>query len=44
VPLFERGAVRAVVDSVHPVDRADEAFERLLGRGKVGNVVLDFGG
>jgi NADPH:quinone reductase-like Zn-dependent oxidoreductase len=44
VPLFERGAVRAVVDSVHPVDRADEAFERLLGPGKVGNVVLDFGG
>jgi NADPH:quinone reductase-like Zn-dependent oxidoreductase len=44
VPLFERGALRAVVDSVHSVDDAEEAFKRLTGRGKVGNVVLDFGG
>lgn len=44
VPLFERGELRAVVDSVHPVESAEAAFERLLGSGKVGNVVLDFGG
>jgi NADPH:quinone reductase len=43
VPLFERGAVRAVVDSLHPADTADAAFERLLGRGKVGNILLDLG-
>lgn len=42
VPLLADGTVRAVVDSVHPVEQAAAAFDRLMGRGKVGNVIVDF--
>jgi NADPH:quinone reductase len=44
VPLLADGSVRPIVDSVYPVEEAGAAFDRVLGRGKLGNVVLDFGG
>jgi len=43
IPLLADGTVRAVVDSVHPVTQTAAAFDRLMGPGKVGNVLLDFG-
>jgi len=43
VPGLTAGRIKAVVDSVFPVEQAAAAFERLEGRGKFGKVLLDFG-
>ena len=39
----EDGTIAPAVDSVFPLDRANEAFDRALARGKKGRVVLDLG-
>jgi putative PIG3 family NAD(P)H quinone oxidoreductase len=43
VPGLAAGRIRAVVDSVFPVEEVAAAFDRLEGRGKSGKVLLDFG-
>jgi NADPH:quinone reductase-like Zn-dependent oxidoreductase len=42
--LADAGALRPSVDSTFPLDRASEAFERVMARGKRGKVVLDIAG
>jgi NADPH:quinone reductase-like Zn-dependent oxidoreductase len=42
VPALAAGRVRAVVDSVYPVARVADAFDRLASQGKLGKVLLDF--
>jgi putative PIG3 family NAD(P)H quinone oxidoreductase len=42
VPGLTAGRIKAIIDSVYPVDQAAAAFERLEGRGKFGKVLLDF--
>jgi NADPH:quinone reductase-like Zn-dependent oxidoreductase len=42
VPMLADGRICAVVDSVHPADRPDAAFDRLASSGKVGNVLVEF--
>jgi putative PIG3 family NAD(P)H quinone oxidoreductase len=42
VPGLAAGRIKAVVDSVYPVEQAAAAFERLEGRGKFGKVLLAF--
>jgi NADPH:quinone reductase-like Zn-dependent oxidoreductase len=42
--LAETGALRPAVDSTFPLDRAPDAFERVMARGKRGKVVLDIAG
>lgn len=42
-PHFASGRVRPVIDSLFPVERVGEAFERIEERGKIGKVLLDFG-
>lgn len=39
-----RAGLRPVIDSVFPLERAREAFERVAARGKRGKVVLDVAG
>lgn len=43
LPLFESGAVRAVVDTVVPMDEAARAHELLESKRTVGKVILDNG-
>ncbi len=43
VPLLARGAVKPLIDRVFDAEQANEAFERLAGRGKLGKVLLRFG-
>jgi NADPH:quinone reductase-like Zn-dependent oxidoreductase len=38
--LVDAGELRAEVDSVFPLTEAQDAFERVAGRGKRGKVVL----
>lgn len=40
--LMEEGVFRPVIESIIPVDRAVEAFERQQGTGKRGKILLDF--
>lgn len=42
--LADEGALRPAVDSTFPLDRALEAFDRVMARGKRGKVVLDVAG
>jgi len=44
VPLLADGRVRPVVDRVFPAGELREAFDHLAAPGKVGKVLLDFGG
>ena len=44
VPRFERGLLRAVVDSVFPLERAGAAQERMATNETAGKVVLDVAG
>ena len=39
--LVERGAVRAVIDSIEPLSRIVDAYRRVAGRHKLGAVVVD---
>jgi len=40
LPLFESGALRVPVAETHPLDRAEEAYDRFAEGGKVGKIVL----
>jgi NADPH:quinone reductase-like Zn-dependent oxidoreductase len=42
--LADAGELRPAVDSTFPLERAAEAFERVVARGKHGKVVLDVAG
>lgn len=42
VPGLSDGSMRAVIDSVLPLDRITDAFDRLDGRGKLGKVLVEF--
>jgi NADPH:quinone reductase-like Zn-dependent oxidoreductase len=42
--LADESALRPAVDSTFPLDRALEAFDRVMARGKRGKVVLDVAG
>jgi NADPH:quinone reductase-like Zn-dependent oxidoreductase len=42
--LVDAGAVRPQVDSTFPLDRALDAFDRVMARGKRGKVVFDVAG
>jgi NADPH:quinone reductase len=42
LPLFDHARLRPVIDSVHPFERATEAFERMAAAGKRGKVLLRF--
>jgi NADPH:quinone reductase-like Zn-dependent oxidoreductase len=44
VPLFERGALRAVIDSVVPLSDAASAYERMASNENFGKIVLDMRG
>jgi NADPH:quinone reductase len=44
VPHLASGRVEAIVDRVFPADEAAAAFDRLASPGKLGKVLLDFGG
>jgi NADPH2:quinone reductase len=41
LPGLEAGHVRAVVDSVFPLQRVTDAFDRVAGPGKLGKVLLE---
>jgi putative PIG3 family NAD(P)H quinone oxidoreductase len=41
VPGLADGRLRPLIDSVHPLASATEAFDRLEGRGKIGKVLLE---
>jgi NADPH:quinone reductase-like Zn-dependent oxidoreductase len=41
VPFLADGRMRPVIDSVFPLDRVVDAFDRLDGSGKVGKVLLE---
>lgn len=43
IPEFESGRLRATVDSIVPVSRASEAFQRLRDNVNVGKVIIDWG-
>ena len=40
LPFFERGKIHAVLDSVYPLDRAEEAHRRMEAGGVFGKIVL----
>lgn len=42
--LADEGVLRPAVDSTFPLDRAVEAFDRVMARGKRGKVVIDVAG
>jgi NADPH:quinone reductase-like Zn-dependent oxidoreductase len=42
--LADTGELRPAIDSTFPLERAQEAFDRVAGRGKRGKVVLDVAG
>jgi NADPH:quinone reductase-like Zn-dependent oxidoreductase len=44
VPHLATGRVVPLVDQVFPAEQAVEAFDRLAAPGKLGKVLLDFGG
>ncbi len=44
VPHLASGRIVTLVDHVFPADEAAAAFDRLASRGKLGKVLLDFGG
>lgn len=43
VPHLESGRVRPLIDQVFPASQVTAAFDRMVGRGKAGKVLLDFG-
>jgi NADPH:quinone reductase len=43
LPLFERGALRPVIDSRYPLDRIAEAHERMESNANVGKIVIETG-
>lgn len=43
VPLFERGAVKPVVDTVYPAARTSEAHRRMQSNSNFGKLVLSWG-
>jgi NADPH:quinone reductase-like Zn-dependent oxidoreductase len=43
VPLLAAGTVKPIVDTIVPVERHPEAFERMAAPGKLGKVLLRFG-
>jgi NADPH:quinone reductase-like Zn-dependent oxidoreductase len=42
LPLFQRGALKPVVDAVHPFTEATAAFERMQGNQSFGKIVLEW--
>lgn len=42
LPLFQRGALKPVVDSVHPFAEAGAAFERMSSNQSFGKIVLEW--
>ncbi len=42
LPHLASGRIKALVDSVYPVERIGEAFDRLSGPGKAGKVLIEF--
>ncbi|HEY8205951.1 MAG TPA: NAD(P)H-quinone oxidoreductase [Myxococcaceae bacterium] len=42
LPLFERGALKPVVDAVHPFTGSTAAFERMQGNQSFGKIVLEW--
>ena len=42
LPHLASGRIKALVDSVYPVERIGEAFDRLTGPGKAGKVLVEF--
>jgi NADPH:quinone reductase len=42
LPHLASGRIKPLVDSVYPVDRVGEAFDRLTGPGKAGKVLIEF--
>lgn len=40
--LMEQGAFREAIDSIHPLERAKDAFDRQLRTGKRGKILIDF--
>lgn len=42
VPQLAAGRARALVDSIYPHERVNEAFDRLAGPGKAGKVLIEF--
>src|SRR4051794_1850590 len=44
LPLFERGALTVPIAETFPLDRVHDAYERFAAGGKLGKIVLTFGG
>ncbi|HVE86546.1 MAG TPA: NAD(P)H-quinone oxidoreductase [Myxococcales bacterium] len=42
LPLFQRGALKPVVDAVHPVSQVAAAFERMASNQSFGKIVLEW--
>jgi NADPH:quinone reductase-like Zn-dependent oxidoreductase len=42
LPHLASGRIKPLVDSVYPVERIGEAFDRLSGQGKAGKVLIEF--
>ena len=41
LPLFDRGALRPVIDSRYPLDRIAEAHAHMAANANVGKIVID---
>lgn len=39
-PLFEAGSIEPVIDSIYPIERAEEALQRMAANANIGKIVL----